>query len=241
MTVKQFKFCSTIKPSQGLTVTNYIKYFVSPYSPISSYSLSNLAEWRLWAAMYDRFRVTKVHFTIKPRIDNINQMAVTGSASNQTNDSSGVYYVTWDRDGPAPSNVTQLKRYRSTRFYSQTKGCSHSYSVRWPKGFWLDTLADASPSTANSNYPMSQQIGLGGGMTIYGENITEKSGQFVNYIWADIEVTYTCAFQTYNPRSITVDEFGSVKLRLENEADDEDRAILQLSTEQVTGETPPDE
>jgi len=237
LVTRKFSYASTMKPTQTvLAGTNYLKYFFALWNPNSSSGVASIPEFRMWAGMYDRFRVTGVKIRVTPRIDSINQMAVTASASNTANDGAGVYYVVKDRDSSAPSSIPQIRRYKNTRVYKETKPCTASYNIKFPKGFWLDTNADYAPGSGTQGQTMMNQIGGAGGITVYAENILEKAGQIVNYTWADVEVTWTCAFQCYNPRTITVVD-KVVSLAPRNEDVDGDKVVQLL--EDITGEAPP--
>lgn len=222
MIVRTFKQSSYMSPYQGATVTNYIKSFFSPFSPSGNARLRDMPEFNLFANMYDRYRIDSVSIRIIPRV-NVNTAAVTASSSY--NNSNAVYYVTMDRDSVAPSSIVQLKRYKSTRVLSQLKGCRTTYSVKWPKGFWLDTTSDREPT---QNNPIANSIGLIGGITVYGENFTERAGSVSNYIWADCEVSYRVAFQTYNPQSLSLDEVGNVSIAKGSDDDDSQKPITPL-------------
>lgn len=240
LTVKQFKFTSFIRPYQGVTVSNYAKYFISPWNYANAaYQLKDLPEFGMWRYMYDRYRITGVAFNLKPRVNVLNQLAITNSGGGM-NDSNNVYYTVYDRDGPAPSSVTQIKRYKSCRVHSQLKGCKMGYRVKWPKGFWLDTTQDVTGNSSSPSWQQAVQTGVSGGITIYGENFPEQSGALTNYIWADLEVTFTVAFQTYNPRSITINEVGSIVIGANDDLTLEEDKPCQQGTlaDDISGEPP---
>lgn len=231
------KFAGKLIPTQGLSVSNYLKYFISPFSDASSFNLKDLPEFRMWCNLYDRYRITGVTMKVIPRVTNITETVLDGG----NNDSAGVYYTVLDRDSVAPSSVTQLKRYKSCKVHKMTKGCKVSYNVKYPTEMWMDTQNDIIPGDGSSPfYQTGKQIGLAGGITIYGENFTEASGQVNNYIWADVEIHFHCVFQTYNPRQITLDaETGAVSIVQNDDLDTTDRTVLPLYlADEATGEQP---
>lgn len=232
---KTFSISTALNPSQGLSVTNYLKYFFSPYNPNGSVLLRDQAEFRAWANMYDRYRIDGVSIRIIPRVNSVTQTTMGSSYNN----SSGVYFITMDRDSVAPSSIVALKRYKSTRVVSQIKGAKASYRVKWPKSFWLDTTNDLNPTQNNT---MACQIGAVGGITVYAENVTEPSGALTNHIWADCEIKFRCSFQTYNPRSMTLDpETGAVTIEAPTDLDDSSKPVLPVIMADVVGEVTEDE
>lgn len=232
---QNIKFAGKLTPVQGIQVTNYLKYFVSPYSDASSFNLKDLPEARMWMNLYDRYRINGVSIKIIPRITQLTETLVDGG----NNDSAGVYYTVLDRDSVAPSSITQLKRYKSCRVHKQTKGCRVAYNVKYPKEMWMDTAQDITPGSGSAFYQTGKEIGLAGGITIYGENFTEASGQVNNYIWADVEVTFKCTFQTYNPRQISLTSEGVVMIEQSSDDDHPERSVLPLYlTDEATGEPP---
>lgn len=242
MIVRKFTTAYAMAPVQGVTVTNYLKLFFSPWNATSNSLIRDNTEFRLWANLYDRYRISQVKVRVIPRVDSINQQTVTAHGQQEANDSAGVYYVVYDRDSIAPSNITALNRYRSKKCIKQTKGFTGVYNCRWPNRFWLDTTADINPGTASPGYQTSMEIGAQGGITIYGENFTERSGQVLNFKWADIEVTFTIAFQNYNPSRLTIGEEGQVTVDAPTDLDDVTKPMTSLTlADGMTGATPVDE
>ena len=203
---------TALAPGQGVTVSNYIRSFVSlaPGATASSLSWSTNPECRLFRSMYDRFRINSVTAKIIPRA-NV-QLAIGVGGSSQNN-SQGVYYVAMDRDSVVGGAVNQIRRLKSAKCHSQLKGCSMTYKIKTPKGVTWDTLSDFDvPGGGTRN--MMESLGIYGGITIYGENFPENADRILNNIWADMELSYNLTFYSYSPRDIQYDpETDTVTVR----------------------------
>lgn len=217
---RSFKMTTALTPGQGVLVSNYIRSFVSPQPGATSGTLSwsTNPECRLFRSMYDRFRINSISIRIVPRANVQLSIGVGGSSQNN---SQGMYYVGFDRDSVGPSSVIQMKRLKSTKAYSQLKGCRHTYSIKYPKGVTWDTLADYdSPESGTRN--MMQSLGIYGGITIYGENFPENADRILNNTWADMELSYNMTFYSYSPRDIQYDpETDQVTIRQTDEPEGE--------------------
>lgn len=222
---QNFKISSKLIPTQAVTQSNYMKYMFSPFSVEGSFLLRDLAEFRVFTNMYDRYRITGVNVRVIPRITQTTQQVIGGN----DNDGTGVFYTAIDRDSVCPSSINAMKRYKSCRVHKQTASMTRGYNVKYPKEFWMDTRLDVNPGESSPFYTNARQIGLTGGITLYGENFTERSGQVLNYVFADVEVTYKCVFQTYNPQGLSLDgETGEVTISAQTDEDDATKVIQQL-------------
>lgn len=202
---KVLKVSTLITPSQGAVVSNYIRsfYTLQPSSSTTSLAFNTLPETRLWGNMYDRFRVKSIHIRVIPRANTMETSKVGG---NSENNSSGVYYSVVDRDNVFSGGLTQVKRRPSTKVHSMLKGLKMSYSVKYPTDVWFDTQTDFDTfTTTDTTREIMKEIGMNGGITLYGENFPENAGRILNNSWADVEISYTLCFQGYNPGTLAYD------------------------------------
>lgn len=200
---RSFKVACLSYPTQGLTVSNYIYDYITPrLDPVNgSINLPSINEFKMLALVYDRFRVNSVSVSYKPRA---NMMSVFDSVDGSLNMGSGVVYVAQLRDGQAPSHPSQIKRIKGCKAYSILKPFKSTYKVKYPKSIWLDS---ADPNQGNQQ-GLVESLGLQGGITVYGENFPEPPGSITNNAWYDVEISFNCTFNTYNPKSLTVDGTG---------------------------------
>lgn len=211
---KSFKMTSALTPGQGVSVSNYIRSFVSlaPGATAGTLSWSTNPEVRMFRSMYDRFRINSVSIKIIPRA-NV-QLAIGVGGSSQNN-SQGVYYVAMDRDSAVGGAVNQIRRLKSCKVKSQLKGYKGTYKIKYPKGVTWDTLSDMDNGTLRPGIiDQMTALGIYGGITIYGENFPENADRLLNNIWADMELSYNMTFYSYSPRDIQYDpETDTVTIR----------------------------
>lgn len=203
--VKYIKASAPLDPGQGVSVANYIRSFVSLQPAASSTQLSwnGNPEARLWRSMYDRFRIESVSIKIVPRANMQSSIGVGGGSQNN---SLGMYYVVADRDSAFTGGLSQVRRLKSGKGFSQLKGCRRTYSVKYPKGLTFDTLSDYDISTTTPGViDQMKMLGIYGGLTIYGENFPENVGRTFNQTWADMEITYKMRFYSYTIGTIQYD------------------------------------
>lgn len=198
------KNMGVLSPTQGLTTSNYcyLNFTLDPTVPNYPLSFLSNAEFKLYASMYDKFRINTVKIRVTPKgnvLDLVN--AQNDGAYTLTGD--GMVHTCIDRDGSAPSNQAAISRYPSYRKYSILKRFTRSYSVKYPTGVWLDSQ---SPGT----FSQAKELGLTGGITIYAENFLEDAGEIWNEPWAEVEVEYNIVFQgkTTANLGLSVDENG---------------------------------
>lgn len=203
---RQIKVAGFLTPTQGVSVSNYLYAYLSPrHDPAGVVTAPQLPEFGLWSKMYDRFRINSCSIKIIPR-SSVNLVANTIDESQ--NNGLGVYYVAMDRDGQCPSNVQAIKRYRGCKVFKTTSGCYMKYKVKYASNTWFDT---SDPNQSNQQ-GLVETLGLQGGITIYGENFPEPSGNIFNRVWADYEVVFDVSFNTYNPRNISFAEGNTILL-----------------------------
>lgn len=196
----------TIVPSQGVLTANYVYWRVNldPTQPTFGMSHLTNAEFNLYSKMYDRYRINGAKLTITPKGNVFDSARAQQDAAFMLS-GSGVVHSVLDRDGPAPSNIAALTRYPSYRKHSVLKNFSRSYSVKYPTGVWIDCQ---SPAT----FPAAKELGLTGGITVYGENFVEDNGEVFNEPWAECVVEYNIVFEgkTMGNLSFGTDPSGNV-------------------------------
>lgn len=184
------KVTAAITPSQGNIITgpaNYIynSFTLDPAGNGSAYT--NNSEFQLYRSMYDKFRVNSVKVTFTPKSNVLDQANNNNDTAYNTTGDGLVHHVV-DRDSVAPSNIARMTRYPSYRKTSVLKKFSRTYSVKYPMGVWIDC---DSPT----QFAVSRELGLQGGVTIYAENILEDSGEVYNEPWASVLVEHRIVFQ----------------------------------------------
>jgi len=181
------KVTAVITPSQGNVVANYIYNSFSLNPAGSGAAYVNNSEFQLYRSMYDKFRVNSVRVTFTPKANVLDQTNNNNDTSLNTTGDGMVHHVI-DRDSVAPSNIARLTRYPSYRKNSVLKKFSRSYSVKYPMGVWIDC---DNPS----EFSLTKELGLEGGITLYAENILEDSGEVYNEPWASVLVEHNIVFQ----------------------------------------------
>lgn len=184
------KVTAAIIPSQGNIVTgpaNYIynSFTLDPAGAGSAYT--NNSEFQLYRSMYDKFRVNSVRVTFTPKANVLDQANNNNDTQYNTTGDGMVHHVV-DRDSIAPSSIARMTRYPSYRKTSVLKKFTRTYSVKYPMGVWIDC-------DAPSQFSLSRELGLEGGVTIYAENILEDSGEVYNEPWASVLVEHNIVFQ----------------------------------------------
>lgn len=201
----------TIVPKQGVTVANYVYWAVDldPYNS-KNFGLSHInnAEFQLYKKMYDKYRINSLRVTVTPKANTFD-VATAQNDSSFTLSGSGVIHTCIDRDSVAPSNISAITRYPSYRKYSTLKKFSRSYAVKYPQGVWID----CQQNNPVGNFGLSNELGLGGTVTMYAENFVEESLEIFNEPWAEVVVEYGIVFQgkTQGQLSFEFDEDGKVK------------------------------
>ena len=123
----------TQRPAQGTTVANYIAGGTALYSG----NLLDNAEFRLYAGLYDRFRINRCYVTATPKANVFSSAeAQADGLLNLVGD--GLIHTVIDRDGPPPMNVARLTRYPSYKAISLLKKWTRRYDVKYPTSVWLD-------------------------------------------------------------------------------------------------------
>jgi len=188
-------------PKQGVAVANYLYGF----APLLGSNLLNNAEFNLYRLQYDKYRVNSVTVKYIPKANVMDQASGQLDALyNLTGD--GALHICVDRDSQAPSSTAAISRYPSYMKKSIMKTWSKSYTVKWPTNVWLDCQGPTD------NTQISQTLGLGGGVTWYGENFLEDNYEIYNEPVAALELSWSVVFQgkTSASLSFATDENGIV-------------------------------
>ena len=201
------KASGVLQPTQGATVSNYVYNMFSPQVDLTQNNelrLYSLPEHRLYLNMFDQYCVKGFKMTIKPKYNVIDASVI---ANTDITVGSGVYYSVIDKDGQAPSNIVQLKKYDSVRTHKINKTMNRSYFVTNSNRIWFDCQLPANDASVRS------LMGYNGGITIYGESFPEKNPQFTNNSWADIEIVYYVTYRGKTLSSMSVNaETGAVTI-----------------------------
>lgn len=207
-----FLRCKTnavIRPVPGtISTDNYISVFFPLFTTGSqpSFDVRKNTDFIVNTKLYDRFRINRmtVKFTPKANVlDMYYAQADTALALTGTN----TIHTAIDRDGSVPVSTDAFRKYSSYKQFSLLKPFSRSYSVRWPRGVWLDCDEFLSSDTQ-----ITRTIGCSGGISIYAENVLEDILEALNEPWANCEITYDLVFEGKTYRSTTVDASGNVIL-----------------------------
>jgi len=198
---------TTLIPSQAISGFNYIyRHFPLLDSTSNGLNVTTIPEFKMYQSLYDKVRVNSIHIKVIPKANVLSQ----GTAQNDdsyTLDGDGKIHTCIDRDGPAPSSVTGIQKYPSYKAHSVMKPFTRMYSIKYPVNQWLDCQ-----NLYASNGGLNLGMGYQGGITIYGENFLEDSGEVFNEPYASVEVWYNCVFQGKTGASISVSEAGVVTL-----------------------------
>lgn len=201
----QAKCSTTLIPSQGALVSNYVYRQFALMDSTSSTGVTQIPEFKLYASLYDQVRINSVHVRFIPKANVLD--AWNAQADDAVNVSgSGMYYTAIDRDGPAPSNVSAILRYPSVRKTSVLKKSSRQYSIKWPTGLWLDC------QNIFSEQDVLQRQGCFGGITIYAESLLEDNLEVFNEPFCDVEISYNCVFRGKTSASIGFTESGALTI-----------------------------
>lgn len=174
-------------PSQGLTVSNYFSQSFLLTATASQTFYANNADFMLYKQMYDRYRVNRVRVKYTPKANVLDSTLI--QAANLTMSGDGMFHTCIDRDGSGPAGIAQMTRYASYKPYSLHKKWQRSFGVKYPKSVWLD-CNDPTGSQARI-----LDIGLGGGITVYAENVPETLGQVTMAPIGDFDVEFDVVFQ----------------------------------------------
>jgi len=202
-----FHLSSAVTPSQGVSVSNYVYWQISPSPYLSAangvaVSLQSSPEFALYKNMYDQFRVHSVTLSVKPRANMTEAVGlVHGIDTSLITLGKNVFYSVEDRDGAAPASIAALKKYSSVKTHRCDKSMSRTYNIKYegPNG-WFDCQKPANQEQVQTN------LGLDGGITVYGESLMEAYNVLLNDTWADLEVYYQVSFRGKALISIKVDE-----------------------------------
>lgn len=187
-----------IKPVQGATVANYVYQVWALMDATAPWGCTQIPEFNLYRTLYDKVRINSVTVKWTPKANVLGlDAAQNDSALNVTGD--GMLHTCIDRDGSAPSNIAQIRKYGSYKGYSLLKKGVRKYNVTYPPGVWLDCQAIYSDNT------FLQRLGVFGGITMYAENVLEDNLEIFNEPWANVEVIYNCVFQGKNSATVGYD------------------------------------
>jgi len=196
---------AALVPSQGVLVSNYV-YGYFPLVAANPTSVWNNADFLFYNSIYDKVRVNSITVKMIPKANVFDQ----ANANNDTNlnlTGNGLVHTVVDRNGTGPSNVGALTRYPSYRKHSVMKPITRTYKVSYPKGMWLQT--GSSPTGPAGNISLIAQLGLNGGVTVYGEDLLEDKLEVFNEPWASATLTYDCVFQGKTGAAIKVNNDGT--------------------------------
>lgn len=227
----------TLTPAQGVTVANYIynNLQLLETSPTAAISVLKSAAYRTHAAMYDRVRINSIKVTVIPKANTLDQSAAQADGTYTLTGSNAVH-TALDRDSTLPwlsdnaSMITAWQQYPSYKCFSALKKFSRSYSVRYPRGIWLDTANPAEDMT------LLRRLGLTGNIGIYASNLLEDRAEFFNEPFANVIVEYGVVFQGTKPTVVSVDGSGVVTIRpLEPSASDKDQETWAGPHQDISG------
>lgn len=191
-------------PSQGITVSNYYyqSFLLTAQSGQTFYA--NNADFMLYKQLYDRYRINRIRVKYTPKANVLDSTLV--QAANLTMTGDGMFHTAIDRDGSAPSSIAGLTRYSSYKAYSLHKKWMRSFAVKYPSSVWLDCN---DPSGSQSRI---LDIGLGGGVTVYAENVPEIQGQVSMAPIGDFDLEFDIVFQGKISTKLTgiLDQVGNV-------------------------------
>lgn len=199
---------ATLVPSQGLTVSNYIYAYWSLLAPGAN-SLYDNAQFQQNALIFDKFRVNRVKVSFTPKANVMDAIWANADATLKLH-GSGVVHTAIDRDGAAPSSVSQIVQMPSYRRASALKKFSRAYSVSYPTGTWLDCQSYRAQGGGYAE--VAGSLGLNGGVTLYCEDLPEDIDEIFNEPWAEIVVEWDVVFQGRNPpkTAFQLDASGNV-------------------------------
>lgn len=206
-----FLRCKTnlyLQPIQGALAGNYIYAFFPLYTTgtQTTYDVRKNPDFIVQSKMYDRFRINRINVKVTPKANVFDQYyAQADGALNLVG--TGMIHSAIDRDGSVPVDINAFKKYSSYKQYSLLNKFSRSYSVRWPRGMWLDCDEFISSDTQ-----ITRSIGCSGGITLYAEDVVEDLGEGLNEPWANVEVTYDVVFEGKTMRNTSVDASGNIIL-----------------------------
>jgi len=154
-------------------------------------------------------RVHSVTLKIIPRANMTEQSnLITLNDTAYLTAGKNIFYTVEDRDGIAPASIQTLKKYSSVKEHRNDKKMVRTYRVKYEgQNGWFDCQDTGAMDQ------IQQNLGLLGGLTVYGESFIERSGQVLNSVWADVEVTYNMTYRGKALVSIAVDaDTGKVTL-----------------------------
>lgn len=198
-----------ITPTQGGTVANYIsQYFpILPDSGNDFPSLYTNKDFVMYRSMYDRFRVNSMLCQFTPRPNVLDQALAQGDAAT-THLGDNLLHSCIDRDSRGPTNIGTMAQYSSYQKHSILKKQARKYTVKYPPSMWLDCQSSGTASQA------TKILGLGGGITYYGENYVEDAGEIWNEPIGTIVVYWAVVFQGKTSTKVTYDaETGEVCIK----------------------------
>jgi hypothetical protein len=188
---KKFIVATTVAPTQGVTVANYLYYFfplIDQNAGIPTL-LSNQGEFILNCAMYDRFRVRGITVKYTPHANAQDNALNQNDAYNYGGD--GLMHSVVDRNGvPSSADMGTFMRYGSHKQKSLLKTQSRSYWVKYPTNVWFQCASPPTPSYITSYGGW----GLTGGVGWYAENLLEDSAELFNETIGVFSITYHVEF-----------------------------------------------
>lgn len=199
------KMTGAIIPAQGGTVSNYVWYSPVLLDSTNTWSVTQNAEFKLYASMYDKVRVNSIKLTYTPKANVFDAGAAQNDAT-YTLTGDGCIHTAIDRDGTIPANIPRVSRYPSYRKYSALKTFSRSYSVKYPTGVWLDCQNIFEDDT------LLKRLGLTGSIGLYAENLVEDRLEVFNEPLANITLEYNCVFQGKTSGSLSIDDNGVISI-----------------------------
>lgn len=198
------KVTAAVIPKQGVTVANYLYNTTQ----LLSGNLQTSSEFNFYRLQYDKFRVNAVRVIYTPKANVLSQADANNDADfNVVGD--GMIHTCIDRDGIAPSSVSAISRYPSYKAFSIMKKWRRQYSIRYPRGVWLD----CQDPTASQSQSIVNTLGLGGSVTWYAENFLEDNYEVWNEPVAQVELQFDVVFQGKTSAGLewSVDEGGKVQ------------------------------
>jgi len=188
---KKIYVSSTVAPTQGITVSNYVYNFFALMDQNAGIPtlLSNAAEFRLNCALYDRFRVRGITVTYQPHANTQDNALNQNDTYNYKGD--GLMHSVVDRNSaPNAGSLDTFARYGSHKAVSLLKKQSRSYWVKYPTNVWFNCANPPQPSYITQYGGW----GLTGGVAWYAEELLEDTAELYNETIGVYKIIYHVEF-----------------------------------------------
>lgn len=232
-----------LSPQQGpvgSSLTNYISAFCPLLATSSTEAgvgdVTKQNAYQIHALQYDKVRINSVKLTITPKANVLNMNTAQNEGSYNVSGDNRFHWVI-DRDGIAPLSPNEvtpklLAQYPSYKNYSAMKKASRTYSIKYPRGYWLDTANPFGTGSGAVGDSTMNTLGIFGGHSIYLQNLLEDSGEVFNEPWANWKVEYNCVFCGTKPVGVSIED-GAVVIRSAEKSYSELKPILTQPTDAI--------